>query len=67
MTKPGDIVLIKTKDKELKGIFMPNEETDSVVIKLDNGYNVGINKKHIKEMKLVKSYKEKKFKKEKIN
>ena len=65
MAKPGDIVLVKTKDKEIKGILMPNEETNAVVIKLDNGYNIGINREDIKEMKLVKSYKEKKFKKEK--
>ncbi len=65
MAKQGDIVLIKTKDKEFKGIFMPNQETDSVVIKLDNGYNIGIEKENIKEMKVIETYKEKKIKKEK--
>ena len=37
MTNPGDKVLIKTDEKEIEGILMPNEETDSVIIKLDIG------------------------------
>ncbi len=65
MVNAGDIVLVKTKDKELKGILMPNEETNAVVIKLDNGYNIGIEKENIKEMKVIEVYKEKKIKKEK--
>ena len=38
---------------------MPNEETDSVVIKLDNGYNIGIDNKKIKEIKVIEEYKAK--------
>ncbi len=53
MAKAGDIVKVITKDKEIKGIFMPNQETDSVVIKLDNGYNIGIKKKKVKEIEVV--------------
>ena len=57
--KPGDRVKV-TADFDIKeGILMPNEETDSVVIKLDNGYNVGIDKKKVKEIKVVEKYKEK--------
>lgn len=36
-----------------EGILMPNEETDSVVIKLDNGYNVGIDKNKIKKIEKI--------------
>ena len=56
MTNPGDKVLIKTDEKEIEGILMPNEETDSVIIKLDNGYNMGIEKSKIKEIKVVEKY-----------
>src|SRR3989339_688254 len=68
MTNPGDKVLIKTDEKEIEGILMPNEETDSVIIKLDNGYNMGIEKSKIKEIKVVEKYKEnKELKKEKVS
>ena len=43
--KPGDRVKLITKDEIKEGILMPNEETSSIVIKLDNGYNVGIDNK----------------------
>tara|TARA_Y100000310_G_scaffold95150_1_gene92999 strand:+ start:6004 stop:7290 length:1287 start_codon:yes stop_codon:yes gene_type:complete len=58
--KAGDRVKVTTSDEIKEGILMPNEETDSVVIKLDNGYNVGIDKKKVKEIKLIEKYKEKK-------
>ncbi|MDP6139427.1 MAG: Glu-tRNA(Gln) amidotransferase subunit GatD [Candidatus Woesearchaeota archaeon] len=57
--KPGDRVKVVTSDEIKEGILMPNQETDSVVIKLDNGYNVGIDKKKVKEIKLIEKYKEK--------
>jgi glutamyl-tRNA(Gln) amidotransferase subunit D len=57
--KAGDRVKVITSDEIKEGILMPNEETDSVVIKLDNGYNVGIDKKKVKEMKVVEKYKAK--------
>jgi len=57
--KPGDRVKVITTDEIREGILIPNEETDSVVIKLDNGYNIGIDKKKVKEIKLIEKYKEK--------
>ena len=57
--KPGDRVKVVTSDEIKEGILMPNQETDSVVIKLDNGYNVGIDKKKVKEVKIIEKYKEK--------
>lgn len=59
--KPGDRVKVITKDGIKEGILMPNKETDSVVIKLDNGYNIGIDNKKVKEIKIVEKYKEKKI------
>ncbi len=57
--KPGDTVKVKTGKEEHTGILMPNEETDSVVIKLDSGYNIGISKKNVKKIELVKKYSKK--------
>ena len=51
--KSGDSVKVITAGEIRRGILMPNEETDSVVIKLDNGYNVGIDKKNVKEIKVI--------------
>ena len=45
--KAGDKVKVTAKDETVEGILMPNKELGSVVIKLDNGYNIGINNKKI--------------------
>ncbi len=50
--KPGDRVKVITNDDVREGILMPHE-ADSVVIKLDNGYNIGIERKKVKEIKVV--------------
>ncbi|MBS3097631.1 Glu-tRNA(Gln) amidotransferase subunit GatD [Candidatus Woesearchaeota archaeon] len=50
--KPGDKVKVVTKEGEKEGIFV-NEENNSVFIKLDNGYNIGIDKKNIKKIEKV--------------
>lgn len=62
--KTGDSVVVETKEKKINGILMPVPETegDIVILKLDNGYNVGIDKSRIKSIKLVKEYAEKKQK-----
>jgi len=52
--KAGDKVKVITKDSEHIGVLMPNEETDTVVLKLSSGYNVGIEKKHIKKSEVLK-------------
>src|SRR3990167_4829605 len=57
--KPGDKVKVITDDEIREGILMPNQETDSVVIKLDNGYNIGIGSKKVKEIKVLEPYKSK--------
>lgn len=67
--KPGDVVEIKIKEKTVKGILMPRPELldkEHIIIKLDNGYNIGINKKNIIELKVIEKYTEKKEKKAKL-
>src|SRR3989344_9613744 len=54
----GDKVRIKTKDIFYEGTLMPNE-TENIVLKLDNGYNIGIDpKKIISKEVITKSNKE---------
>ncbi len=67
----GDKILIKTKDGEkIKGILLPRIEIgdkNSLVLKLSNGYNLGIEFKKILKIKKIKKawrLKEKKQKKE---
>jgi glutamyl-tRNA(Gln) amidotransferase subunit D len=48
--KPLDNVKIIRKDKEYTGIFMPNDDENVIVIKQISGYNIGIDKKNIKEI-----------------
>ncbi|MBW3010746.1 Glu-tRNA(Gln) amidotransferase subunit GatD [Candidatus Woesearchaeota archaeon] len=53
--KIGDKVRVTTKDREILGVVMPNE-TDTLVLKLDSGYNVGIDKRKIKKIEIVHKY-----------
>lgn len=62
---PGDKVEITTKKETLSGLFMPSKE-NTFILKLDNGYNLGIDKKNIKKVKLLSKYKEKKPKSSKV-
>ena len=59
MTNPksGDSVKVITEKEEFEGILMPRPEIldkDVTIIKLDNGYNIGIDNKKIKEIKNIK-------------
>lgn len=53
--KPGKIVRIVKKDGEtVEGVVIPtSEEIEGIVIKLESGYNIGIKKEEIKEIKEV--------------
>ncbi len=67
--KAGDRVKVTTKDEEFEGILMPRPEIldkNITVVKLDNGYNIGVENKKIKEIKVIEEYKPKKEKKTKI-
>lgn len=66
MAKPGDKVRVICRDEEISGILMPSEAADSVIVKLDSGYNMGIDRKKIKEIKVVEAMKEKKEKHGKV-
>lgn len=66
MVNPGDKVLVKTKDKDFEGIYITKPELlsqDEIVLKIKSGYNIGINKKSIKDIKVLEKVKEKKVSK----
>lgn len=65
----GDKIRIYTKEETLEGILMPSPEIlrkDIVVLKLDNGYNIGVEKKKIQKAVTIERYKKKKRKALKI-
>jgi len=62
MAKNGDYVKIITKNKTFEGVLIPRPEileNDITVIKLDNGYNIGIKTSKIESTEVMKPFKEK--------
>jgi glutamyl-tRNA(Gln) amidotransferase subunit D len=56
MAKPGDRVKVVTQEEGIEGVLMPDEK-EFVMLKLDTGYNMGIDKKRVKEIILIKEHK----------
>src|SRR3989338_3075928 len=54
----GDLVELKTKEKVYRGRFVPSLDKNVFVLKLENGYNVGIEKKKVLSSKVIESFKE---------
>ena len=50
MAEPGDRVKITAAKEAVEGTLMPTEDSDSIFVKLKNGYNIGIDKKSIKKL-----------------
>ncbi|MBW2991425.1 Glu-tRNA(Gln) amidotransferase subunit GatD [Candidatus Woesearchaeota archaeon] len=59
MFKQGEIVEISTSTQVFKGVFI-KEEKNFLVIKLSNGYNIGVAKRNIKSKKSVGKVKKEK-------
>ena len=66
MANPGDRVQIKTKKGTEEGVLIPSSEKNVVLIKLDNGYNLGFEKKSITSTKILKKSTSPTNKKQKI-
>jgi len=64
--KSGDFVEIKTSSEKFKGRLIDSPDKKILILKLNNGYNIGIEKNKIKEIKLIKKSKQKKPSKKKI-
>lgn len=56
----GDKVKVKTSKEEFVGILMPESINNKVVLKLESGYNIGIDKKKVKSTKVLEKAKVKK-------
>lgn len=68
--EPGDVVKVHTREQAYEGILMPRPdifERDHVVIKLGNGYNIGISNEKIKKIEVVRKYEKKKEERRKIS
>ena len=66
----GDIIKIHTADNAYEGTLMPRPEVfqkDHTIIKLSNGYNIGIGNKKIKKIEVIKKYEKKKEEKHKLS
>ncbi len=61
MEKSGDRIQVVTSDDEFVGVLMP-QDGEFLVLKLDNGYNVGIDRKKINDIKLLSKYEKKDYK-----
>ena len=59
--KEGDLIEIRTSSEKLQGVLMQSP-SQNLVIKLNNGYNLSINKNDIENIKLLKKYKPQKEK-----
>ena len=51
--KEGDLIEVSVDSKVLRGILMPSTKS-ALVLKLENGYNIGIETRKIKNIKLLK-------------
>ena len=57
-TNIGDLVEVVTKKEKVQGILMPSVEKESVILKLDTGYNMGFLKKDVQKIVVVAKAKE---------
>ena len=64
--KPGDLVEVHFGKVIYEGTFLesPDSEKGIILLKLSNGYNIGLNKKEIIKLKVLKEFKEKDIDKE---
>ncbi len=60
----GDIVELDWEGKHFRGIFI-SDNGNAIVIKLDNGYNIGLSKEKISNFVIVEKHKEKRKSEEK--
>ena len=70
MANVGDNVRVRTDKEVFEGVLMPRPDIldkDVTVVKLDNGYNVGIENKRIKKVEVVKKSNGKSMKKGKVS
>ena len=68
--KAGDKVRIKTTEGEYTGILMPAPQlvkTESILLKLSNGYNIGLSKSKVTGVEILEQYRAPEAKNAKVN
>jgi len=50
----GDRILVKQAKEEIEGILLESHEAGIVLVKLNSGYNIGVDRSNILEMNVVK-------------
>lgn len=53
MAKPGDQVRIQTGKEVVEGVFLPSFDPETLLVKLKNGYNIGLDKKEVKKVTVL--------------
>ncbi len=51
---PGDRVKISLPNEDYSGVLLESTEPGIIMLKLDSGYNIGLNKRDILEVRLIK-------------
>jgi len=66
--KPGDYVEVELMKKIYPGVLLENPQNEKgiILLKLDSGYNIGLNKKDISSIKIKKKFSEKKTSDKKV-
>ncbi|MEA3414223.1 MAG: Glu-tRNA(Gln) amidotransferase subunit GatD [Nanoarchaeota archaeon] len=54
----GDLIQVHTLKEIYEGIYLPSPETGIFLLKMENGYNIGFNKKEVIKIKIKKRFKE---------
>ena len=65
----GDAIRVHTREKVYGGIMLPRPEiydAGFTIIKLENGYNIGIDNKRIEKIEVIKKYEKKKDEKHEL-
>lgn len=57
MAKIGEYVQVKTKNQTEKGILMPSQSNDVILIKLNTGYNIGFDKQEVQKITVLEKIK----------
>ena len=56
-SKPGDWVKVEINSELIEGILMPRAEyldDNIIILKLNSGYNIGLNRNEIKQISVLK-------------
>jgi len=62
----GDKVRFRLALKEMDGVVLESPDSSVVLLKLDNGYNIGINKENVLGYKVIKKFREEERKEFKV-